>query len=280
MKNRLIPLTALAGGAAALALRLLQLKTGYEADTGLPAPGSGIALAVLLAILAAVLVLFSLRLPAEAKDGPVFPRDFATENTGLLALTVAGLFLIAASGALDIFAGAASNDIPQEEGLVTLFILTPQVRILLGALALISAVSLLPAATACRKRPEETDFSGTPMLAAPICMVVRLVLAYRLESMNPVLGDYYLSLLALVFLTLTFYRLSSFAYQAGQTRRFVLYAAGAAVTCVAALADSHALPDKLLYLGGALASMGFLLLRLEGPEVPAAENCDGKTEQE
>ena len=156
MKNRLIPLTALAGGAAALALRLLQLKTGYEADTGLPAPGSGIALAVLLAILAAVLVLFSLRLPAEAKDGPVFPRDFATENTGLLALTVAGLFLIAASGALDIFAGAASSDIPQEEGLVTLFILTPQVRILLGALALISAVSLLPAATACRKRPEET----------------------------------------------------------------------------------------------------------------------------
>lgn len=279
MKNRLIPLTALAGGAAALALRLLQIKTGYEADTGLPAPGSGTALAVLLAILAAVLILLSLRLSAEAKDGPVFPRDFATENTGLLALTVAGLFLMAASGALDIFAGAASSDVPQEEGLVTLFILTPQVRILLGALALISAVSLLPAASACRKRPEEAEFSGTPMLAAPICMVVRLVLAYRLESMNPVLGDYYLGLLALVFLTLTFYRLSSFAYQAGQTRRFVLYAAAAAVTCLASLADGRALPDRLLYLGGALASMGFLLLRLEGPEVLAAEGCDGATGQ-
>lgn len=272
MKNRLIPLIALAGGAAALALRLLQLKTGCEADTGLPLPGSGTALAVLLLALAAIFIFLSLRLPAEAKDGPAFPGDFATENTGLLALVIAGLFLTAASGALDIFAGFTSGDTPLEEGLVTLFILTPQLRILSGALALIAAVSLFPAAAACRKRPEEAEFSGASMLAAPICMVVRLVLAYRLESMDPVLGNYYLGLLALVFLTLTFYRLSSFAYQAGQTRRFVLYAAAAAVMCLAALADGHTLPERLLYLGGALTSIGFLLLRLEGLRSPAAES--------
>ena len=64
-------------------------------------------------------------------------------------------------------------------------------------------------------------------------------------------------------MTLAFYRLSSFAFQAGRTRRFSLYAGAAVVLCAASLADGSAyLSSLLLYAGGAVTLMGFLLLRL------------------
>ena len=96
--------------------------------------------------------------------------------------------------------------------------------------------------------------------------MIRLVLTYRLDSVNPVLAAYYVELLALVFLTLGFYRLSSFAYKAGRTRRFALYTSAAVVLCLAALADSGCtFPARLLYAGGAVTLLGFLLLRLLAP---------------
>ena len=94
-------------------------------------------------------------------------------------------------------------------------------------------------------------------------LVVRLATAYRTESINPVLEAYYIDLLALVFLTLAFYRLSSFAFRAGQTRRFLLYALPAVVLCLAALADSRSLYDTLFFAGGGVTVLGFLLLRLD-----------------
>ena len=108
-KQLMLPLAAAAGGAAALVLRLLQNKTGFEASTGLPIPGNapGIALAALLAVLAVALCLLTRLLPPEDEGGPFFPEDFRTVNAGLAALPVAGVFLMAVSGALDIAAGAA-----------------------------------------------------------------------------------------------------------------------------------------------------------------------------
>ena len=92
--------------------------------------------------------------------------------------------------------------------------------------------------------------------------MVRLVTAYRTESINPVLEAYYIDLLALVFLTLAFYLLSSFAFHVGQTRRFLLYAIPAVALCLTALADSRPLYDTLFFAGGGLTALGFLLLRL------------------
>lgn len=45
---------------------------------------------------------------------------------------------------------------------------------------------------------------GSLLLVPVVCFVIRLVLVYRVDSINPVLSDYYLELLALVFLTLGF----------------------------------------------------------------------------
>ena len=285
-KRYALPLTAALGGAAACVLRLLQNHTGYEADTGLPIPGNfaALALAVLLIGLAAVLALTARLLPSEEDPGPVLPRDFSTENAGLLSIPMCGVFLLALSGLCDL--AESLRVLP--EGLVTSrhaiygilraggLGFSPQGQLLLGALTLAAAVSLFPVLAGCRRR------EGGPRHKAPAAitllpvaaLVVRLVLTYRIDSVNPSLTMYYLELLALVFLTLGFYRLSSFAFQAGQTRRFGFYAACSLVLCAASLADGSAyLSSLLLYAGGALTLMGFLLLRVaNGLE---AEQDDG-----
>ena len=273
-KRYALPLTAALGGAAACVLRLLQNHTGYEADTGLPIPGNfaALALAVLLAGLAAALALTAWLLPSEEAPGPVLPRDFSTENTGLLAIPMCGVFLLALSGLSDL--AESLRMLP--EGLVSSrhaiygilraggLGFSPQGQVLLGALTLAAAVSLFPVLAGCRRR-EGVHRHKAPAaitLLPVAALVVRLVLTYRIDSVNPSLTMYYPELLALVFLTLGFYRLSSFAFQAGQTRRFGFYAAGSLVLCAASLADGSAyLSSLLLYAGGALTLMGFLLLR-------------------
>lgn len=284
-RQLLVPLAAAAGGAAALVLRLLQNKTGFDPATGLPIPGNapGIALAAFLVLLAAALVLLARLLPAESEDGPFFPEDFRTANAGLVALPVLGVFLMAASGALDVAAGAAELSALERVGgadgptviwavwgAASGLTFTPRARVLAGALALAAAVSLFPAAACCRRRPGVRPRTASPvlLLVPPVCMVARLVLAYRVDSVNPALQAYYVEILALTFLTLALYRLSSFAYHAAKTRRFALYAGEGAALCLAALADGDSLSALLLYAGGAAVLLGFLLLWLtEGRSV-------------
>lgn len=284
-KQWTIPLTAVLGGAAAFALRLVQNRTGFESATGLPIPGSaaGTALAVLLAFLAVLLLLLVRRLPGETEQGPAFPADFSTADARLLALPVAGVFLMALSGLADLYEGlglgsllwklnaaAALNDPYALSAAAGLELcgtaaFSAKAQLLMGLLSILSAAGLFFSLLACRSRDGAAPraFNGNLLLIAPVGLVVRLVLTYRVDSVNPALAAYYVELLALVFLTLGFYRLSSFAFRSGRTRRFALYAGAAAVLSIAALADgSPYLSSILLYAGGALALLGFLLLRL------------------
>ena len=106
------------------------------------------------------------------------------------------------------------------------------------------------------------------LLVVVAMLVVRLVIAYRTDSTNPALEAYSIDILALVFLTLAFYRLSSFAFRAGKTRLFAFYVCAAVVLSMAALADGGPdLSTLLLGVGGSAALLGFLLLRLA---IPAA----------
>lgn len=279
-KQWILPITAVLGGAAAFVLRLVQKRTGFEAGTGLPIPGApaGIALAVLLAALAVLLLLLVRRLPAETEVGPAFPADFAADDTRLLALPVSGVFLTALSGLADLYEGVTRGNLlaqlsaaadPAYEASAVLqanpSAFSPQLQLLMGALSIFSAAGLFLSLLACR--PKETGapkpFNGNLLLLPPVSLVVRLVLTYRMDSVDPALEAYYVELLALVFLTLGFYRLSSFAFRSGRTRRFALYAGAAVVLSLAALADGAPyLSSILLYAGGALTLLGFLLLRL------------------
>lgn len=284
-KNLVLPALSVLGGAAAFLLRLLQNRTGFEPDTGLPIPGNipGLILVVLLVLLAAALCVLAGKLPKEQDPGPAFPADFSTTEPKLLMLPVMGVLLIALSGLADLAQGLGIA-LPGAPGLGDAYVLTADMEVwvpgpvfsqkamlLMGLLSLASAAGLLLTVTACRPREGRKPVPGTILLVAPAALVIRLVLTYRAESINPALEAYYVELLALVFLTLGFYRLSAFAFQAGRTRRFALYAAPATVLSLAALADTSAsnLSAPLLYLGGALTLLGFLLLRLCRPD-----NCE------
>ena len=177
-----LPLAAALGGASACVLRLLQNHTGYEAATGLPIPGdpAALALAALLAGLAAVLAVTARLLPAEEDPGPVLPRDFSTENTGLLTVPMCGVFLLALSGLSDLAESvsmlpeglAASRHaiygILRSGGLGY----TARGQLLMGALTLAAAASLFPVLAGCRRRP------GAPRRKAPaaprICVIFSL----------------------------------------------------------------------------------------------------------
>lgn len=279
-KQYALPLTAAAGGGAAWALRMLQNRTGFEADTGLPIPGSpaGIALALLLAALGIALAAASRFLPDEEEPGPALPQDFSTASTGLLTVPMCGVFLMGLSGLADL--AECLGMLP--EGLVSsqhaiYGILRagglgyePRGQALMGALMLLSAAALFLVTAGCRRREDGSAGSPPPviMLLPVGALVVRLVLTYRIDSVNPSLTMYYVELLAIVFLTLAFYRLSSFGFQAGRTRRFGLYAGAATALCMASLADGSVyVSSLLLYAGGAVTLMGFLLLRISaGPE--------------
>lgn len=270
-----LPLTAALGGAAVWVLRLLENRVGFEPDTGLPIPGNlaGLALAAALAGIGIALAIMARLLPSEEEPGPALPDNFTSASTGLLAVPVCGLFLIALSGTADLAEsfsllpeGAVSSQhtiygILRAGGLG----FSPQGQMLLGFLGLITAAGLFPALAGCRRcgdRPAHR-FPSVITLLPVMALVVRLVLTYRIDSVNPSLSMYYVELLALVFLTLGFYRLSSFAFQAGRTRRFAFYSGAAVVFCTASLADgSIYLSSLLLYAGGAVTLIGFLLLRI------------------
>lgn len=275
-KNLVLPVVAVLGGAAAFVLRLLQNRTGFEPDTGLPIPGNipALALSGLLAVLAAVLCILVRKLPKDAEPGAVFPQDFSTADSRLLLLPVTGVLLIALSGLADLAQGLgilpAGVPYPAD-----VYALTSNAEVLfsgfsqkillpMGILSLASAVGLFLAVMSCHPREGRRQAPGTVLLITPAVLVVRLVLTYRVDSVNPALERYYVELLALVFLTLGFYRLSSFAFLSGRTRRFALYTVPAVVLSLAALADSGTASQsaRLLYLGGALTLLGFLLLRL------------------
>ena len=270
-KNLALPALAVLGGAVSFLLRLAQNRTGFEPDTGLTIPGNvpGLALAVLLVLLAAAIVFLVWKLPKETDPGPTFPEDFSTAEPKLLVLPVMGVLLMALSGLGELAGGlgltvGGAYALTAEELYVSDLSFSRSALLLMGLLSLASAAGLFLAVTACRPRKGRAAVPGTVLLIAPAALVVRLVLTYRVDSVNPSLSAYYVELLALVFLTLGFYRLSSFAFQAGRTRRFALYAAPAVVLSLAALTDGSTASrfTPLLYLGGALTLLGFLLLRL------------------
>ena len=105
----------------------------------------------------------------------------------------------------------------------------------------------------------------------PVLLLARLIFAYRLYSVDPVLTNYYLELLGLMLLILASYRLSGFAVQAGGPRMFGFYADLTAILAVTLLADGHS--AALLPLGGAAALEGFQrAMRMSGA-------AKGKTEE-
>ena len=260
-KETLFPLAATAGGIVAFLLRFLQNRTGFEDATGLPVPGNipGIALILFLLLMAVGLFVLCRSIP-EPNDND-FPVLFTSDNK------------IALSGLADLYEYLTLNNLLVQlksaadpygsvmEPPVRCF--TPASQLILGAVSVLSAGALFFTLADCRKQDDRKLFNGIYLLIPPVAMVVRLVFTYRLESVNPSLEAYYTEMLALVFLTMAFYMLSSFAFNAGNLRRFAFFVGLSLAFVFSSLADGGPhLSSLLLYAGSAVTLMGFLMLSL------------------
>lgn len=257
MKNTTV-LTALsaAGGAVGFALRLIQERTGFSPDTGLPIPGNPLArlLPVLFIFYGAALFLLVRRLPSRHPDPRPFQDVFSVQ--GAVTPLICGIALLALSGAAEVRSALSGASGSAPDGML------PSAAVLIsGALTALSALCLLPAvASASAGRHSRSRRAAPPvlMLLAPTALVFRLVLDYRARSANPALGAYALELLALGFAALAFFHLASFAFGDGSARVFSLLAGGTVVLCAAALADGLDFAQNTMFGGCVLLFSGFL----------------------
>ena len=287
-KHILFSTAALLCGAVAFVLRFLQNRTGFDA-LGLPVSGNIPAVALVAVLILAGVVLLVLSRRLAAPSDVCFPQSFAVKNTSLLFLPVAGSLLIGLSGLADLYEGATFNNLlvqiqiaadPYSSTIpdaATAVGFSSVSQMILGAASLLSAGALFLSAISCRKWMAAKPSTGIFLLIPPVALVVRLVMTYRLDSINPALEAYYVELLALIFLTMAFYRLSSFAFGDGRLPRFALYAGFAAVCSLASLADGGPhLSSLLLYLGGTLTVLGFLLLAGAAPDRVSSGSDDSE----
>ena len=266
-------------GAAGFALRLLQNRTGFEPDTGLPIPGNipAMALPALLVLAAVAVYLLACRCLPQKAEEKSFGELFRLEDKGGLSAVLAGGCIMAASGVLELLdtvGGSAAAVSADGMEVVAVGAGTGGSGMAIGVLSAAAGICLVAGAILCRKEHTQPLI----LLAVPVCLLVRLILVYRLLSTDPVLADYYLEILGLMFLILAVYRLSGFAVQMGRPRLFAFYAGVTAVLALTMLPDGVS-SAVLLMLGGALALTGFQWMLQADAAVRPSDGCtDTETE--
>ena len=157
MKHRFsIPALSVCFGAVGFLLRLLQNRTGFEPDTGLPIPGSvpAILLPILLMAAAGILYLAVRRvLPKEMPELP-FSRQFDLSNRTGLFSALAGGCIMALSGVLEIvdaMGGSAAAVSADGMEIVSVNTGAGGSGLMIGALSVAAGVCLAAAVIACRK---------------------------------------------------------------------------------------------------------------------------------
>jgi hypothetical protein len=236
-------------GLLLFALRLAQLRTGFDSETGLAVASlPGTLLAALLAVCAAAELVLCLRLPGEKA---AFDVQFARPERAVPCL-VAGSFLLAAGGALLLVSALPAR----------------------GVAAMAAGILAVAAAGGFLLLVRQLRAGGTagvlPLLPAMFFAVFFVLTVYLPAGADPVLARYYLPVLAASVTAYALSQLAGFLRRESSARSFVWTADCAVILCLAAMADSLSSPGLLLlYAGCALLLSVFLLLRREGPQEAA-----------
>ena len=241
-------------GLLLLTLRWLQLKTGFDRETGLALrsfPGLVLAAAILLC--GALELFLALGIPKTARTylnclEPVDQRHLAPLAAGSLLLCAGGV-LLPGWGTLAIAAAVA------------------------GAA---SALGLIFFARLLRQGAEPRALT---LLPAMVFSVLFVLVVYLPEESNPVLERYYLPVLAASMAACAFYQLAGLACREGRLRWFVFFGNLAVPLCLAAMADCAEDWGRMLsFFGFALVLTVFLLTRRD-TLLPEPEPEEEKNEE-
>ena len=222
--------------AAACALRIVELRTGFL-PSGLPEGNTvGKLLVCVLLMAAAVFLVPARKLPGRAGTTGSFVSYFPFDGTLPLTLLVSGALLLCASG---VWAAATDRRV---------IVLAP------ALLRLAGGVSLFAAAALARRGREDVR----KLLVPVISLVVQLVISYRANAADPVLAHFYVEILALAAMALLYLCFASFACGLGSVRRFFPLAALSAVLCACVAAQGGDPATLLAYIGRTVVAAAML----------------------
>lgn len=223
--------------AAAVFLRILALRTGFD-DALLPIGGAAsLALPLVLIAAAVVFVLLARSYPAQRDLSGSIGEYFDFAETLPVMLCVIGAFALFASAAVSL-----------------LFSSRTLLTILLAVFRFAAGASVIYALFALRRGE---PLPGVVLLTPVYALVLQLIFVYRATAVDPVLAHFYPEILALAALTAGFLEFSAFAFRNGAPRIFLPLAAMAVVLCVCTAAGTQELPSLLFYPGFALILLGY-----------------------
>lgn len=248
-KSVLFPALALVLGAVAAGLRMWQRTAGYDAS-GLPVRLAfpSIVLAVFLVLCAGGALFLALRQPKALEDqGTAQPRGSVPS-----ALLAAAGILILAGGVLNLLSFFRSylnysqvlyaTQKEQQEAFRA-FLSSSLLTGMLAAACVPAAAALLLRARGA-KSGEEKPKPFAALMPSVLCWLW-LIEVYRGHTSNPILWDYVLLLLAIVFLLISTYERAGFAFGAGKPRRSVFTSLVSVLLCPAALPDCGGVANAL-----------------------------------
>lgn len=240
-KQRVFPALALVGGGLCAVVRFLNVTTGFDETTGLVVSGDVTRLAVagLLAVIA--LVSFGAGVAWMPKEQRTMGEAFYPDTLSLM-LFVAGSLLMAVSGGLQ--AKTAFG--------------TSQMELIVGALVAAGSVALLSQTAIFGKKTKKGPDSAL-FLVPVISVVLLLILDYRTMSINPVMGVYYVEILAYCAILMTLFQLFAFTAGMGKGRLFCPLATMGIVLSCATLTEGHLLSTNLFFVGVIALFLGGLL---------------------
>ena len=250
-RKNLISLAALLLGAVGAALRLAELRTGFEPGTGLPVPGAAArtALIALTAVTAAGALFIAIKLSGEYREPAGYIRTFRV-RVPLFALLQVLLGLVTAVSGLWCL-GLATPPMGLEGLPKWLFA---------GLMVLTGASMAATAALAFLKR--ENGLLPLTSVIPAVFFCYWMVCLYRENAGNPVLQDYCYSALAMAASSVSFYFDAGYAYGRRNLRASVFMDLSAIFLLSVAAADPAPAPLRLALAAAALykTSVSFRLL--------------------
>ena len=208
-KELILPVVAVAGGAAGFALRKWNLTAGFEAGTGLPVPGAPSAMALIaLSVVVAVVFLLLVRLKPHTIATGV-PAFAAKGNTLYAAVTVLAGFLMLAAALMNVWLFFRGQ-------------VTALTRLVLAALCVAAFACILVVAQRNLRGDAPVKYSLPQLMPAYACCMW-LVTAYQARAADPVILDYVYELFAVVAVLLALYFIAGFSFERPKVRRTTFF---------------------------------------------------------